>query len=106
MLLTIDNYKVVPQKDQNLLYALLIDLDEINNILESKGYDKIYIDYIDEHTIYSPERTEPCPDYFGMYKLYSINNQYDSIGIEMTIEDLDMVMCTLINFIEIIFNKK
>jgi hypothetical protein len=24
----------------------------------------------------------------------------------MTIEDLDMVMCTLINFIEIIFNKK
>jgi len=106
MKITVDNYKIVSEKDQKLLYALLIDLDEINNMLESKGYDKIYIDYIDTHTEYSPEWTDPCPDYFGMYTLRSINNQYEIIGIEMTIEDLDMVMCTLINFIEIIFNKK
>ena len=36
MKITIDNYKIVSKKDHNLLYSLLIDLDEINNILESK----------------------------------------------------------------------
>lgn len=106
MKITIDNYKIVSKKDHNLLYSLLIDLDEINNILESKGYDKIYIDYIDSHTEYSPERTDPCPDYYGMYKLYSISNKNESIGIEMTIDDLDMILCTLINFTEILFNKR
>ena len=64
-----------------LLYALLLDLAEINNSLEKKGYDKIYIEYQDYHNEYSPERTDPCPDYYGTYKIYSEGNQMMQIFI-------------------------
>lgn len=104
MKLTFENYEqYVPKKDCQLMHALLIDLEELNCELENKeeSYRKLYIDIQDYHDEYSPERTDPCPDYYGMYRLYPENNPYNAIGTEMNINDLDNALCLLINFMEI-----
>ena len=103
MKITLDNYKlIIPEKDCNLIYSLLIDLSNLNNMLDenNKSYKKLSIDYITEHTVYSSERTDPCPDYYGMYRLVYENNIYENVGLEMNINELDTVICALINFIE------
>ena len=53
MKLTINNYKeYVQNKDCALFEALLIDLEELNQLLEDKNedYRKLYIDFENEHT--------------------------------------------------------
>ena len=103
MKITLDNYKeLIPKENQGLIESLLIDLLEFNTELENiqEPYRKLYIDYITEHTEYSSERTDPCPDYYGMYKLVFEKNPYESVGSEMTIDELDSALCILINFIE------
>ena len=101
MKLTIDNYKkYVPEKDQNIFESLLIDLEELNQKLIDKEYNPIFIDIQDYHNEYSPERTDPCPDYYGYYRLYSELHVNDNIGFEMTIDELDSALCILINFVE------
>ena len=87
---------------QNLLSALLIDLAELNQLLEDKdeAYRKLYIDYQDYHNEYSPERTDPCPDYFGMYSLRFEKNPYETVGDMMTLNELDNALFILINFTE------
>ena len=103
MRVTCENYKdIIPEKNQGLIESLLIDLLELNTELENiqEPYRKLYIDYITEHTEYSPERTDPCPDFYGMYKLVFEKNPYESVGTEMTIDELDSAMCILINFVE------
>ena len=85
-----------------LLRALLDDVDDLNNLLKDKdeSYRQIYIDYINEHTEYSPERIDPCPDYRGMFTLRFEKNPYETIGTEMTIDELDIALLILINFTE------
>lgn len=103
MKITLDNYKdIIPEKDQIMIHGLLLDLLELNTELEciQEPYRKLYIDYITEHTEYSPERTDPCPDFYGMYKLLFEKNPYESVGTEMTLDELDSALCILINFIE------
>ena len=87
---------------KEVLKSLLIDLMELNQLLEDKGesYRKLYIDYIDEHTDWSPERTDPCPDYYGFFRLAFEKNPYETVGSEMDLNELDSVLCALINFIE------
>ena len=107
MKLTVDNYEgVVPYKDCPLCMALLIDLEELNQLLEDKGedYRKLYIDFETEHTQYSPERVDPCPDYYGLFSLRFERDPYTTVGDYMTIEELDSTLCTLINFIEFKYN--
>lgn len=88
------NIKNIPIQEQNLLEALLIDLEEFNKIAPKK----LFIDWQDYHNEYSPERTDPCPDYYGCYTLRDINNPYEIIGVEMTINDLDNALCLLCNY--------
>ena len=87
---------------QNYLKSLLIDLLELNNELDNKdeSYKKLYIDYEDKHTEYSPERTDPCPDYYGQFRLKFEKNPYETVGDIMTLNELDVVICALVNFIE------
>lgn len=87
---------------RNILDSLLIDIVELNQLLEDKGesYRKIYIDYEENHTKYSPERTDPCPDYYGMFTLRFEKNHYETIGDSMTLNELDSVICALVNFTE------
>ena len=87
---------------QKLLKSLLNDLGELNNLLIDKdeSYREIYINYEDKHTEYSPERTDPCPDYYGMFTLRFVKNSYETIGDVMSLDELDNALCILINFIE------
>lgn len=87
---------------KNYLESLLIDLVELNNELDNKGesYKKLYIDYEDKHTEYSPERTDPCPDYYGQFRLRFENKPSETVGDIMTLEELDTVLCALVNFIQ------
>lgn len=93
MTLTEDKINILPisDYDKGLLKALLIDLEEINHSLPLKASD-INIIWIDEHTEYSPEWTDPCPDYYGMYRLYQGNK---TLGMEMDLETLDYVLAVL-----------
>jgi hypothetical protein len=97
--ITFNNYKyIIPEKEQTIVNALLEDIETINNkYLTNKG--SIWLSFEDEHTQYSPERTEPCPDYYGYYRLHNSLND-DTLGIEMTLDELDSNLCTLINFCE------
>lgn len=102
--LTSDNYtNFVPVQEQNIIRVLLRDIDEINKYV---GFTNKYLwlSIETEHSEYSPERTDPCPDYYGFYRLH---NSYDNdtIGIEMTLEDLDSNLCTLLNFCEAFFKN-
>lgn len=83
-----------------LLHALLQDTCNLNDLLDknNKSYKRILIDYIDEHTEYSPERTDPCPDYYGLFKIVLENDHYNIIGDPVGLRDLDMVLCALFNF--------
>lgn len=98
MKVTIENYHQlpIPLKEKRLLVSLLDDLKEIN---ENSFKPEIYIDWIDEHTKYSPERVDPCPDYYGMYTLRCEEVPKEIIGIEMNISELDICICCLNNYI-------
>lgn len=103
MKLTLDNYKkIVNKNDIGLIESFLIDVQDINNLLKDQNqqYKEIYIDFETEHTEYSPERTEPCPDYYGMYTLRFEKNPYETIGDYMTTNELDNAIFVLTNFIE------
>lgn len=102
MKITIENYRQVPKKERKKLYALLIDLEEMNNLLEKLNLEnrKLYIDWQDYHDEYSDERVDPCPDYYGFYRLKFEDNQLETVGVEMNIDTLDIVLCSIINLLE------
>ena len=90
MKITRDNINEIPEREQVLLKALFDDLDEINKT--SKFPISIYWqDYHDDYEMY--------PDYYGCYRLV-IEDINETIGLEMDIEDLDVTLCGICNFIE------
>lgn len=95
MKITKENYKVVPENEQSILLSLLDDLDDING--SSLYSNNLYIIWIKEHTDWSPERTDPCPDYYGYYRLM-LGKDY--IGEIMSLDQLDSAMCLLYNIME------
>ena len=104
MKITIDNHiEHLPTKEILLYVSLQSDLDEINEHLEDGK--KLYIDFNEEHTEWSAERTDPCPDYYGMYSLRSETYPFEMIGDYMNIEELDYAILVLTDFLELL-NKK
>ena len=96
--LTTENYKVVQHyididdKDVDLLYAILIDLQDSNNNVFPKVME-ICLNI--EHTQYSPEWVEPMPDFYGMFCVKYANNN-DIIGDWITdVHELDNIMYVL-----------
>ena len=83
-----------------LLKSLLDDLEIIN----SQHNINIELHQVDKHTEWSPERTDPCPDYYGMYYLY-IPETKETIGDYMYIDDLNEIMYVLSEFSEYLYNK-
>lgn len=79
-----------------LLKSLLFDLNQIN---QTGKFPELGIEYIEEHTDYSPERVDPCPDYYGMYRLFKVKTG-DTVGEPMTLNDLDFVLCILFELSE------
>jgi hypothetical protein len=98
MRVTYENIKTLPISDtaKRLLKALLLDIDDINKM---NLKPPIYIDWQDFHNEYSPERTDPCPDYYGYYTLKSEVLEGEIIGIEMTLDMLDDTLCALSNYV-------
>lgn len=87
MKITLDNYKeCCPSDKQGLMEALLIDIKELPSELE--------IHYVTEHTEYSCERTDPCPDYYHTYFIKWAECD-DNINSGLTLEELDNHLCTL-----------
>lgn len=78
-----------------LLSHLVDDINDINEHIN----DVLYIDYIDEHTDYSCERVDPCPDYYGCFYIRSEKFPCETLGIEMTLNDLDNAICVLANYV-------
>ena len=85
---------------KGLIKSLLEDLKEINRHTDKM----IFIEYQDWHDEYSPERTDPCPDYYGTYAL--MNGLGEKIGVNMDTDELDTVICSLVEFMEHLYEKK
>lgn len=103
MKITKDNYKeIVPEKDQRLIAALLVDIGDINEKLD--GDVELHISIQDWHNEYSCERTDPCPDYYGYYTICTTNG--DTIGDEMDIETLDNAMFIISDFLDYVIKLK
>ena len=83
-----------------LLRSLLDDIEVIN----SQHNINIELHQVDKHTEWSPERTDPCPDYYGMYYLY-IPETKETIGDYMYIDDLNEIMYILSEFSDYLYNK-
>jgi hypothetical protein len=97
MIITEDKINTLPisDYDKGLLKALLNDLAEINYNLPLDS-PNLELEWIDTHTEYSPERTDPCPDYYGMYRVWRGD---DYIGVEMDLDTLDSALCLLYSFV-------
>ena len=96
MKITKKNYKdIVPEHEQELINSLLEDLGDINKYHKK---DKLYIDWQDYHDEYSCERTDPCPDFYGYYRIKFENLPYESVGDVMTIDELDSALCVLFSY--------
>ena len=95
MKITKENYEVVPENEQSILLSLLDDLDDING--SSLYSNNLYIIWTEEHIDWSPERTDPCPDYYGYYRL-RLGSDY--IGETMSLDQLDSAICLLYNIME------
>lgn len=97
-----ENYKEVPKKEHKKLYSLLIEIEELNGLLDKLNLEnrKVFIDWQHYHNEYSEERVDPCPDYYGYYRIKFENNKLENVGLEMTLDELDTVLCALINLLE------
>ena len=62
--------------------------------------NSMFIEYENAHTVYSPERTDPCPDYYGCFTLRWENEPSETIGDFMTLDELDTVLCALNDVLE------
>lgn len=95
MIITKNNINLIPENERGLVQALLQDLEEINNNLSS-DHSNLKIEWIDKHTEWSPERVDPCPDFYGSYR---IREGEEILGVEMDLNTLDSSLCLLHNFI-------
>jgi hypothetical protein len=96
MKLTKSNFKkFVPKKEQKQLRRLLEDLNDVNLYHNT---NKLYIDWQDWHDEYSCERTDPCPDYYGYYRLKFENISEGNVADVMTIDELENALFVLFTY--------
>ena len=96
MKITKENYKeIIPKEEQDLLFSLLNVLDDINEYIRE---DKLYVDWQEYHNEYSCERTDPCPDFYGCYRLKFEKIANECVGDVMTIYELDNVLSVLYDY--------
>ena len=95
MRITKENVDKIPleEKDRRLLISNISDINELNSMT---GKD-FYLDWQDFHDEYSPERTDPCPDYYGYFSIRE-GSYYPTIG-EMypTVKELDDAILVLMD---------
>lgn len=98
---TISNIDRDYYKSVTYLKALLEVISDINDKLHDLGLDymQIRLEWEDQHSEYSPERVDPCPDYYGTYCLRRMNGHNDRIGENCSLEDIDEILLVLYDFI-------
>lgn len=93
MKITRENYKDWASEDkQAFLLSLISDVEEDNN---NHLYPKNLEIHVDEyHTEYSPERVDPCPDFYGTFSLYWEDRVKtgDNIYSELDLDGLDLAL--------------
>lgn len=83
MQVTKENLNLLPEKERDYVNNLLdYDLQEINSF--NKGVFTLH--WQDYHDEYSPERTDPCPDFYGMYDIRKDGKRV--MYIPVTLEEL------------------
>lgn len=91
-------------KSQDMLNELVKVLEkDINDGFPLEKH--LYINYEDKHTEYSPERVDPCPDYYGCFTLRLESDPYEIIGDYMTLEGLDEAMLLLSNYRDCVLGR-
>lgn len=81
------------------LKSLIEDLNELNLRFNTN----LTLNLVTEHTEYSPERTDPCPDYYGMYYIKRENG--DILGDYMSLDELDNILFYLNEYAEYLCSK-
>ena len=81
------------------LKSLIEDLNELNLRFNTN----LTLNLVTEHTEYSAERTDPCPDYYGMYYIKEENG--DILGDYMTLDELDNNLFYLNEYAEYLRSK-
>lgn len=92
--ITLDNigsFEFINSKDKTLFISLINDLTELNSYIGSNFC--IYVE--DKHTEWSPERCDPCPDYYGYYRIGFDPDTNEYIGDYMDLNELDNVLYIL-----------
>lgn len=93
MKIDIENYIIVPETERALLRALLEDIKQWSFPMT------LEIHWQDYHDEYSPERTDPCPDFYGTYAIkWKDHDEY--INKYMDIDTLDDHLCTVMTSLE------
>ena len=98
----IEKLDLLPDNERQLVISLLDEIKEINKEVNNHRnyFYHLEVDWQDYHNEYSPERVDPCPDYYGYYSLIEGKKV---IGDKMTIEELDNAIFIIKEFIESIW---
>lgn len=84
MQVTKENLNLLPEKERNFVEDILdYELEEINSF--NKGVFTLH--WQEYHDEYSPERTDPCPDFYGMYYIRKNNNRV--MYLPVTLQEVD-----------------
>lgn len=94
MKVTKDNLDIIEDKDERNLVKLLLEELEAGINSRLSDHQKIYITYDLEHTDYSPEWTEPMPDFYHTYAICSDALDY-TLADGLRIHELDSAICCL-----------
>ncbi len=71
--------------------------ERLKSLVEDAETLGLWISQQDYH-----DEADEYPDYFGMYRLKSESlPESESIGVEMTLDELDMILCALLEYVEI-----
>ena len=106
MKITKDTLNQLPKKESNIVESFLEDLEMAN---EKVINAKLYIDWQDYHDTYSPERVDPCPDYYGCYTLMTENEELYkqkfgyvdcTLSEKLPLNDFESVFFAIIEFID------
>ena len=87
----IDSISFIYNTHKKLLTELVKELNELNNITNNNFC--IYLE--DKHTEWPPERCDPCPDYYGYYRIGFDPDTNKYIGDYMDLSELDNALYIL-----------
>lgn len=91
----------IPEKEKILMKCNIEDILEINDIIANvlKLKKTFYIYWQDYHDEYSPERVDPCPDFYGTYTIECEEHPGEVVGIHMNEQELEVAILTLFDFL-------